>query len=152
MNCNSGPAAGVTVSTPQAVTSIAASVQSNADSTANDAYAVFGPGWVAAGADNYYRNAAQIQDLAGGELICFSDGTTVDGIRPCSDPSSAGPVTTPSVSAGPEACPNAPVGYDSAQKLVFNGACSSWLNQVQTKIQENGGEPGKAAAGLVHRL
>lgn len=146
VNCNSGPAAGVTVSTPQAVANIAANVASNAESTANDAYAVIGPGWVAAGADNNYQSAAQIQDLAGGELTCFSDGTTVDGIRPCSDPSSAGAVPTPSVSAGPEACPSAPASYDSGQKLVFNGACSTWLNQVQTEIQENGGEPGKAAA------
>ena len=147
VNCNSGPAAGVTVSTPQAVANIAANVASNAGSTANDAYAVFGPGWVAAGADNNYGSAAQIQDLAGGELICFSDGTTVDGIRPCSDPSSAGSVPTPSVSAGPESCPSAPASYDSTQRLVFNGACSTWLNQVQNEIQENGGEPGKAAAG-----
>lgn len=146
VNCNSGPAAGLTVSTNQAVTNIAANVQQNAESTSDDAYAVFGPGWVAAGGDNYYRNAAQIQDLAGGELICFSDGVTVDGIRPCSDPSS-GPVPTPSVSAGPESCPSAPASYDSAQRLVFNGACSTWLNQVQQEIQENGNEPGQAAAG-----
>ena len=146
VNCETGPAAGITVSSPGAITNIATNVLNNAGSTGNDAYAVFGPDWVAAGADNAYTNAAQIQDLAGGELVCFSDGVTVDGQAPCSG-SSAQPVPTPSVSAGPESCPSAPASYDSAQQEAFSTACADWLNQVQQQIQDEGASsPGQAAA------
>jgi hypothetical protein len=57
--------------------------QNNATSTANDEFYVFGPGWVA-GSSGEYSDAVQVQKLAGGEIICFSDGVTVDGIAACS--------------------------------------------------------------------
>ena len=90
VNCETGPAAGVTLySSPQAETGPAQTDLSFA-SNVGDVYAVFGPGWESGGGDGQYTNAKQIQDAVGGELVCFSDGVTVDGIPPCCAATSQG--------------------------------------------------------------
>jgi hypothetical protein len=94
VNCETGPAAGVTLySSPQAETGPAQTDLSYA-SNVGDVYAVFGPGWESGGGDGQYTNAKQIQDAVGGELVCFSDGVTVDGIPPCCATTSQGCTTS----------------------------------------------------------
>lgn len=91
VDCVTGPAAGVTLySSPQTETAPAQTDLSYASTVGDDVYFVFGPGWVSGGGDGQYANAKQIQDAVGGELVCFSDGVTVDGIPPCCAATSQG--------------------------------------------------------------
>lgn len=148
VNCESGLAQGVVMyPSPSAETAAASTDLSFAQNT-GDIFGLFGPGWVVGVGDtDTYAAAIQAQSVVGGEVVCFSDGVTVDGIAPCSH-SAASASAAPSSSAPISqtgTCPNAPAGYDASQRLVFNGACATWYGQVQQQISENGGDPGQAA-------